>query len=316
MRKISVRYLVGRTAQAVVVLWAAYTVTYLILNLLPADPIELILKAQGTDTSSITASQLATLRHRYGMDQGPWKQYATMLGRAIRGDFGNSYTYDVPVTSLIATRVSSTLIISLLSILVAVTLAFLLAFAAAFSRNSLLKKFLSSIPVVNASVPSFWVGLLLMQIFSFGLGWLPSTGMSGWKSLILPTITMSIPTSATLAQLLMSGFDEVLGSSYVRVAKAHGLSRTQIILSHTVKNASLPTLTILGLIIGDTVTGAIVAETVFSRQGLGMLIQQSVTNQDIPVVQGAVVLAAAAFVVVNLITDLVYPFLDPRISQA
>jgi peptide/nickel transport system permease protein len=313
MRKHAFVYLVARIAQAVLVLWAAYTVTYVILNLLPADPIALILKAKGTDVSSVTPAQLRTLKQSYGLDQGAWHQYVTMLFNALRGDFGTSYTYDVPVIKLISLRVGSTLLISALSIVVATVAAFLLAFLAAYMRRPFLRRFLAALPVLGASVPSFWVGLLLMQVFSFGLGWLPSMGMQGWKSLVLPTITMSIPTGALLAQLLIGGFEETMRSQYVTVARAYGLGRGRILISHVTKNASLPTLTILGLIVGETVTGAIVAETVFSRQGLGMLIQQSVTSQDIPVIQGAVVLAAGAFVLVNLAVDVIYPLLDPRI---
>ena len=314
MRRIDGGYVLRRLIQAVGVLWAAYTVTYVILNVLPSDPLALMLKAKGTDISSLSASQVSVLRRSYGLDEGPLKRYFTMLGEAVRGDFGDSYTYGVPVTHLLAVRVSSTLLISLLSILLAVLIAFAIAVTSVSIRSSALRRIISSLPVLGASVPSFWVGLLLMQVFSFGLGWFPSMGMSGWKSLVLPTVTMSIPTGALLAQLLVSEFGRVMSEPYVVVAKAHGLGRGRIIASHVVKNASLPALTILGLILGDTVTGAIVAETVFSRQGIGMLVQQAVTNQDIPVVQATVALAAAAFVLVNLVVDLLYPLLDPRID--
>ncbi|WP_055427403.1 ABC transporter permease [Bifidobacterium aesculapii] len=306
-------YVLGRIGQAVLVLWAAYTVCYIILNLLPADPLALLLQAKGTDIGSLNADQIATLRHTYGLDAGPVQQYLTMLLAALHGDFGTSYTLGQPVLPLIASRVSSTLAISLLALVVAVALAFALAFAAVFTRSRVIRNVLGAIPVIGMSVPSFWVALLLMQVFSFSLGWFPSMGMQGWKSLVLPTVTMAIPTSALLGQLLLSEFDAVLESPQAVVAKAHGLSRTQVILHHVVKNASLPSLTILGLLVGDTFTGAIIAETIFARQGLGMLIQQAVTQQDVPVVQGAVVLAAGAFVLVNLIVDLIYPLLDPRI---
>ena len=315
MNRISLRYVLSRIAQAVVVLWAAYTVTYVILNLLPADPISLILNAQGTDVSSLTPEELAALRHTYGLDQGPLQQYLSLLGNAVNGDFGKSYTYSVPVTQLILQRLGSTVLISVLSILVAVAFAFILAFASVSLGNDFLRSVITALPVLGASVPTFWIGLLLMQVFCFGLGWLPSMGMDGWKSLILPTITMSVPTGAVLAQLLIRGFEESSDSQYVTVAKAYGFDQRSIVFSHVAKNGSLPALTILGLVIGNTVTGAIVAETVFSRQGVGMLIQQSVVSQDIPVVQGAVVLAAGAFVVINLIVDLFYPLLDPRITQ-
>lgn len=316
MRAYRVRYILGRIGQAALVLWAAYTVAYVILELLPANPLMMIAQAKGSDLSALNADQIAVLKRTYGLSDNPVQQYFSMLTGALHGDFGISYQLDQPVAQLIASRVSSTLLISLLAIALALVVSFLLAFAAAFTGNQTIRSVLNALPTFGVSVPYFWVGLLLMQVFCFWLGWLPSMGNDGWQSLILPTITMSIPTTALLSRLLMSGFDEVLQEPFVKVAVAHGLGRSRIILRHAIKNASLPVLTILGLIVGDTVTGAIVAETVFSRQGLGSLIQQSVSTQDIPVVLGTVVLAATAFVAVNLIVDLIYPLLDPRIGYS
>lgn len=314
MKTYRIRCILGRIGQAILVLWAAYTVAYIILELLPANPLMMIAQAKGSDLSALNADQIATLKRTYGLSDNPIQQYFNMLLGALHGDFGISYQLDQPVAQLIVSRVSSTLLISILAIVLALVVSFLLAFAAAFTRNQAIRSILNSLPTFGVSVPYFWVGLLLMQVFCFWLGWLPSMGNQGWQSLILPTITMSIPTTALLSRLLMSGFDEVLEEPFVKVATAHGLGRSHIIIRHAVKNASLPVLTILGLIVGDTVTGAIVAETVFSRQGLGSLIQQSVSTQDIPVVLGTVVLAATAFVAVNLIVDLIYPLLDPRIG--
>lgn len=311
----ALRYVLGRIAQAILVLWAAYTLTYCILNMLPSDPVALMVKAKGTDISSLSGEEISQLEHLYGLDKGPIHAYFAMLFKALHGDLGSSYTYGVPVTSLIIDRIASTLVIGLLAIVLAAVLAFGLAFLAAVTRNGVVRRVLSAVPSVGMSIPSFWLGLLLMQVFCFTLGWLPARGIEGWQSAILPTITMSVAPAATLGRLLMNGFDEVMAEPYVHTALAHGMERGSVIVRHVAKNASLPSLTILGIAVGDTVTGAIVAETVFSRQGLGMLIQQAVMQQDIPVVQGVVILAAAAFVVINLIVDLIYPLLDPRIAQ-
>lgn len=307
------RYVALRIVQAVLVLWAAYTLTFVILNLLPSDPIALMVKAKGTDISSLSPAEVNQLKHAYGLDKGPLGMYWALLVAALHGDLGNSYTYGTSVSALIATRISSTLVISLVAVALAVILAFLLAFLASYTRNGMVRRVLTALPAVGMSVPSFWIGLLLMQVFCFWLGILPARGIDGWASGILPVITMSVAPSATLARLLMNGFDEVMARPYVKTALARGVSRTEVIVRHVVKNASLPALTVLGMIIADTVTGAIVAETIFARQGLGMLIQQAVVQQDIPVIQGVVVLAALVFVVVNLIVDLIYPILDPRI---
>lgn len=308
-------YVAGRVVQAVVVLWASYTVTFIILNLLPANPIDLILHARGIPDGTISGPELEAVKHQYGLDQTPLQQYFTMLVNALHGDFGTSYMQGLPVGQLIAQRLSNTLVISGLSIVVSFIGAFLLAFFAAYTRHDWIRNLINMLPTLGVSVPSFWIGLLLMQVFSFGLGLLPAVGTEGWQTLILPTVTMSIPMMALLSRLLITGFEEVLHEEFITTAKAHGLNYRTIIVTHVLRNGALPAFTMLGLVVGHTVTGAIVAETVFSRQGVGMLVQQSVENQDIPVVQGVVLLAAAAFVVINLIVDLIYPVLDPRISH-
>ena len=314
MSKTLASYLIRRIAQAVLVLWAAYTVAFTILNLLPSNPLALVLQARGMDLQSLSAEQVEALKSQYGLDRPEWQQYFSMLFGALHGDFGTSYTYGTSVGQLIAARFSSTVLISVLAIVLSLVVAFSLAFLASFTNNRGVRSFLRALPTLGKSVPGFWIGLLLMQVFSFWLGWVPSMGMDGWRTLILPTITMAIPTGALLGQLLMSGFDEVLAEPFVTVATAHGLSKTSVLVRHVLKNASLPVLTVLGLCLGDVVTGAIIAETIFSRQGIGMLVQQAVQQQDIPVVQGVVLLAAFAFVLVNLAVDLIYPILDPRLD--
>lgn len=308
-------YIAKRIGQAALVLWAAYTVTYVILNLLPKNVEQSILVARGMQEAVGDPNAIAQVRAEFGLDESPVRHYFTVLFAALHGDLGTSYQYGSNVASLIATRLGMTISVSLLAVLLAVAVAFVLAFAASYFRQKTIRAVLQALPTLSVSVPTFWIGLLLMQVFSFWLGLLPSIGQSGWKTMVLPVITMAIPVSAMLSRLLMDGFDNVLREPFIVAAKAHGFSRRSIIVSHVIKNGSLPALTMLGLIVGGTVNGAIVAETVFSRQGVGLLIQQAVQNQDFPVVQGVVLLAAAAFVVVNLVVDLIYPLLDPRISQ-
>ena len=165
-------------------------------------------------------------------------------------------------------------------------------------------------------MPQFFIGLVLIQVFAFSLGWFPATGSEGWRSLVLPAITMSIINAAMLAQVLTRGLEDTLAEPYITTARAKGLSRTVIQFRHAFRNAALPALTLLGLLLGTTVTEAIVAETVFSRDGVGRLAQQAVLAQDVPLVQAIVVIAATAFVLINLLIDLIYPLLDPRIVHA
>ncbi|NQX10749.1 ABC transporter permease [Microbacteriaceae bacterium VKM Ac-2855] len=309
------RYILGRVGQAVLVLWAAYTVTFAVLWLLPSDPLALLLSANNVEVDSLTPTQLADAQAQYGLDKPVWLQYFTMLTNALQGDFGTSITKGVPVTELIAQRLPGTVQLSILAIVIALVSGIAIAYLAAFVQWKPAKVFLNRLPSVGVAFPSFWIGLLLIQVFAFTLHLLPSTGQNGPESLILPAVTMAIPTSAVFAQVLSRSFADTLGEAYITTARAKGLSRSAIQWKHAFRNAALPTLTILGLLVGSTVTGAIVTETIFARQGIGTLAQESVLTQDVPVVQAIVVLAAAAFVVVNLIVDLLYPLLDPRITH-
>lgn len=309
------RYILGRVGQAVLVLWAAYTVTFAVLWLLPSDPLALLLSANNVEVDSLTPTQLADAQAQYGLDKPVWLQYFTMLFNALQGDFGTSITKGIPVTELIAQRLPGTVQLSILAIVIALVSGVAIAYLAAFVQWKPAKVFLNRLPSVGVAFPSFWIGLLLIQVFAFSLHLLPSTGQNGPESLILPAITMAIPTSAVFAQVLSRSFADTLGEAYITTARAKGLSRGAIQWKHAFRNAALPTLTILGLLVGATVTGAIVTETIFARQGIGTLAQESVLTQDVPVVQAIVVLAAAAFVVVNLIVDLLYPLLDPRITH-
>ncbi|GIG28527.1 ABC transporter permease [Cellulomonas marina] len=310
------RYVAGRVAQALVVLWAAWTATFAILWLLPSDPLALLLSANNVEVDSLSPAELAAAQARYGLDQPVLVQYGRMLGDALHGDLGVSITKNVPVTQLLAERLPGTLQLSGLAVLLALAGGLTVAWLAAWVRWRPAKVLLSRLPSAGVAFPSFWVGLLLIQVFAFTLGWFPSTGDEGPAALVLPAVTMAIPTSAVFAQVLTRSLEDTLAQPWITTARATGLSRAGAQARHALRNAALPTLTILGLLVGGTVTGAIVTETVFARQGVGMLAQEAVLSQDVPVVQAVVVLAAAAFVLVNLLVDLLYPLLDPRISHA
>ncbi|HWI32475.1 MAG TPA: ABC transporter permease [Microbacterium sp.] len=309
------RYVLQRLGQAVLVLWAAYTVTFAILYLLPGDPVALMLSANNIEVDSLTPQEREVAAARLGLDRPLWEQYLGMLGAALRGDFGVSFAKGIPVTELLAQRLPGTLALSAIAIALALVFGVATAFLATWLPRGRLADLLRRLPAVGVSVPSFWIGLLLIQVFAFTLGWFPAMGNEGWQSLVLPAITMAIPSGAVLAQVLGRSLDATLDEGYIATARAKGLSRWAVHARHAFRNAALPTLTILGLLVGATVTGSIVVETVFSRNGVGRLAQESVLAQDIPVVQAIVVLAAAAFVVVNLLVDLLYPLLDPRIAR-
>ncbi|MEV6923892.1 ABC transporter permease [Dactylosporangium sp. NPDC051485] len=310
------RYIAGRVGQAVGVLWAAFTLTFAILYLLPSDPMQLQLAAAGVQQDSLTPEQYAGMRHRFGLDEPIWAQYWHHLSGLVRGDLGISLTQGVPVTQLIGARIGQTLLLSACAAVVALVVGSALAYLATFVRFHPVRLLLTRLPALGASFPQFFVALFLIQFFSFQLGWFPATGTQGAASLVMPVATISVLTSSVLAQVLIKTFDEALGQPYIATARAKGLSRSAVHLRHAFRNAALPAMTILGVIVGLTVTSSIVVETVFTREGLGNLAQQSVLSQDVPVVLGVVTVAASIFVLVNLLVDLLYPLLDPRISYA
>ena len=309
------RYIVGRILQAIAVLWAAFTLTFAILYLLPSDPMQLQLAAAGVQEDSLAPEQLAAMKHRFGLDQSIWAQYWHHLSGVVHGDFGTSLSQQVPVGDLIGQRIGQTLLLSVTAAVVSLLAGSALAYLATFVRWNPLRILLTRLPALGASFPQFFVALFLIQFFSFQLGWFPATGTEGARSLVMPVLTISVLTSSVLAQVLIKSFDETLRQPYVVTARAKGLSRSAVHLRHAFRNAALPAMTILGVIVGLTVTSSIVTETVFTREGVGKLAQESVLSQDVPVVLAVVTIAAAVFVVVNLAVDLLYPLLDPRISH-
>lgn len=309
------RYAALRLAQAAGVLWAAYTVSFLVLDLLPGDPVSAMAGA-GADQAGVDPARIARLRAEYGFDDPIPVQYVHYLGRALRGDFGDSVSSGRPVTSVIGDALPSTLQLVAAALALAVLLGGGLALAATYTSRRWLRQLLLSLPPLGVSVPTFWAGLMLVEIFSFRARLLPAFGNGGLRGLILPAVTLAIPTGAIVAQVLAKSLLTTLDEPYVQTARAKGAGRARIHLRHALRNASLPALTVVGVLVGQLMANSVVIETVFSRNGLGRVTAGAVTTQDIPLVQGVVVFGSLVFVLVNLIVDLAYPLLDPRISAA
>ncbi|MEU9886511.1 ABC transporter permease [Sphaerisporangium sp. NPDC051011] len=307
------KFFARRVAQALFVLWAAYTVSFVILYMLPGDPVSVL---AGTEAGrDITPEQLDALRHEYGLDRPVTVQYFVRLGQVVRGDFGRSVQSHQPVQTMIADALPATAQIAGLGLLLAVVFGAGLALLATYVSWGWLRQTLLSLPPLGVAIPSFWFGLLLLQVFSFKLGLFPVVGNEGFASVVLPAVTLALPSAATIAQLLAKSMSATLREPYIETARAKGAGRPRIHFRHAVRNAALPALTVAGLVVGNLLAGAVVTETVFSRTGLGRVTALAVTTQDIPVVQGLVVFAALVFVLVNLAVDLVYPLLDPRIAR-
>jgi peptide/nickel transport system permease protein len=308
-----VGYLVRRVALAIGVLWAAFTVSFVVLYLLPGDPVA-TMAGGGLDGEPLSPAALDALRARYGLDQPLIVQYGTRLWAALHGDFGTSIQSGQDVGAAIREALPPTIQISVAGLAFAVVFGSAVALVATYTSARWLRQLLMALPSLAVSLPVFWVGLMLVQLFSFRLGLLPSVGAKGPESLVLPAITLGLPTGALVAQVLAKSLSSVLDEPYVVTARAKGAGRVAIHLRHALRNAALPALTVLGYVVGNLLAGSVVVETVFTRPGLGRLTVAAVSVQDIPLVQGIVVFAAAVFVAVNLLVDLVYPVLDPRIA--
>ncbi|AEM40905.1 ABC transporter permease [Ketogulonicigenium vulgare] len=303
-------YLVQRIGQAVAVLWAAFTVAFILLQMMPGDAV--LIRFLGSDFG-LSPEQIAQLRVVYGADAPVWQQYLATLGNALFGNFGFSVVSGTPVSQEILTNLPPTLRLAGISFAVAVLLALGTALLATLPRFHWLRDLFQALPGLMISVPVFWLAIVLIQIFSFKLGWVSVINPGPVERMILPIIAIAVPISAPLAQILIRNIDQVSTSGFVPVARAKGASRSFAILRHVIPNALLPTLTIAGVLFGELVAGAVVTETVFGLNGLGRLAERSVRFQDAAVLQAVVLIAAAGFVIVNLIVDLLYPILDPRL---
>lgn len=303
-------YIVRRVLQALVVLLLAYTVAYVLLSALPADA---VLARYGNPELGLSPEQLDAIRESYGADRPPLERYLDSIWSFLRGDLGYSVNSGAAVSTLLATALPSSLVLAISSLVVAVFLAVTIAFTASFGGAVWLRRFFRGLPPLFVSLPVFWIGIMLIQVFSFQLGLVPAIGATGIQALVLPVLTIAIPIAAPLAQVLLRSIDEVRTQPFVAVVRARGASTSWLLWRNVARNALLPTLTMAGVLFGELVGGAVVSETVFARAGIGQLTAQAVANRDTPVLLAIVVFASLTFVIINLVVDLLYPVLDPRL---
>jgi peptide/nickel transport system permease protein len=306
------RYVTSRIGQALLVLWAAFTISFVLLQAMPGDAI--LIKFQNPDFG-LSPEQLADIRAAYGADGSILTQYIHALGDFLTGHFGYSLQAGVAVGTLLATNVPPTLLLAGLGFLAAALLAIGLAVLANVPGFRRLRAFIQSVPSLFVSMPTFWLGIMLIQLFSFRLRLVPVINPGPWQGLILPVLTVAVPISAPIAQVLLRNIDEVLMRPFIAVVRAKGASHGRVLWRHVAKNAFLPVLTIAGLQFGEVLAGAVITETVFGLNGIGGLTKQAVDNEDVAVLQAIVVISAAAFVTINLAVDLLYPVLDPRLMK-
>lgn len=303
------QYIIRRLLQAILVIVGVLTVTFLILRL-TGDPVRLML-GESADEAAITA-----MTRQLGLDRPLYIQYFSYMGNVVRGDFGNSIAQSgQPALPIVLSRYPATLRLAMLAFAYTIFLSFIFGIIAALYRYSVFDNLVMFLALFGQSIPNFWLGIMLILIFAVNLGWLPSQGSEGWnpRYILLPMLTLAAPGLARLTRLVRSGMLDVMGQDYVRTARAKGLGGRQVIVGHALKNAAIPLVTIIGLDLGVLLGGAVVTEQIFEWPGVGKEVITAINRRDFPVVQAAVFVIAASFVLINLLVDLIYTWLDPRV---
>jgi len=302
----STRYIAGRAGQAALQLFGVITIVFVILRL-SGDPARLLVPEQAT------AEDIARIRTSLGLDAPIWVQYLNYLGQLVRFDFGFSYVQGRSALELIFERLPYTVNLALAALLLSMAVGIPVGMASAYYRRKFLGRALMPFVLIGQSMPAFWLGLLLILVFSVKFRLLPSTGFEGASSLIMPAVTLASLSMATLARITRSSFLEQLNADYVRTTRSRGAGTARVLLGHVLRNAAIPIVTLLGLEVAALLGGAVITETIFAWPGLGQLTVQAIQARDFPVVQAIVIFAAVIYIGVNLMTDLLYAVIDPRV---
>ena len=301
-------YVLRRIFYALFVLWGALTIVFIAIRIVPGDPAAMMLGP------SATQADVEELRARLGLDDSLPRQYVTFLGDVARFDFGKSLWLNRPVMTSVTERIAATARLAAAAMILALLVSFPLGVTAALRPRSLLDRFVSFISLVGQSLPGFWLGIMLILVFARQLRWLPSSGSEGFKHLILPAVTLAMPLIGILTRLIRSGLLDVLYEDYIRTARAKGLNQRTVLTRHAMRNMLIPVVTVIGLQMGNLLGGAVIVETVFAWPGIGRLLVDAIFHRDYPLVQAAILFITASFILINLLVDISYVYLDPRIS--
>jgi len=311
MARVDSRYVVRRTLQALLVIVLTYVLVFVVLYVLPGDPIRSRIENPDSPLPHDDAERLLTY---YGLDKSLFEQFIAYTGRIFHGDFGYSLRTGLPVDDMIFGAVPSTLQLSLLAFVFSLVLSTAIALVGVFAPGQAIRSFFHALPGFFLSVPTFVTGLLLLLFFSFQLGWVSSIRDEGFRSLLLPALTLAIAVCAPIAQVLIQGLEKSSRAPFVATLRAQGNTLRRIVGGHILKNAAIPAVTLLGLTAAELLAGSVITEIIFNRRGIGWQTEQAVTYQDSPVVLFVTVLVGAIFTTINLATDLVYPLIDPRVD--
>ncbi|MGM0421343.1 MAG: nickel ABC transporter permease [Bacillota bacterium] len=303
-----IKYIIKRILMLIPVLIGVSIIIFLVLHLGPGDPAEVMLGPQASQ------AEVEQLRENLGLNEPLVVQYLVFARNALQGDFGRSIRTNTPVMKEILSRLPNTIQLSLVGILFSIIIGFPLGIYAAMNQNKLGDMISSFLALVGFSVPNFWAGLMLMLLFAVFIPILPSSGHGTWQHLVLPGIALGIQTTAVVARMTRSSMLEVIRQDYVKTAKAKGIDNKIVLFRHIIRNALIPVVTITGLYFGHSLGGVVVTETVFSYPGIGRLLVNAIRSQDYPVVQAGVLFFAFGVGIVNLVVDIIYAYLDPRIK--
>jgi peptide/nickel transport system permease protein len=310
-----IRYILHRTFGMLLVMLLVVTIVFVIVRVTPGDPAAVMLGPEAT------AADIAALRGQMGLDQPLLLQYGQYMLDILRGDLGRSIFLDQPVLSALADRAEPTFFLTVFSLVIAVVIALPIGILSAYWRGSLFDQAATTVAMLAASIPSFWLGLLMIQFFAVKLGWFPTSGYGGpgtglserLHHLVLPAFALGTVSSALIIRFTRASMLDVLGDDYVRTARSKGMGERRVVLRHALKNALIPILTIIGLTAAVLISGAVVTETVFSLPGIGNLVVNAVLRRDYPVIQGALLIVAGLYVLINFGIDMLYILVDPRV---
>ena len=303
------KFILKRVLLLIPVVIGVTLIVFLIMTLAPGDPARMILGEQATP------EQISTLRHEMGLDKPVLVQYANYMFHLVQGDMGVSYKTKRPITQEVWARFPNTIKLTLAAMAFAIIFSLPLGIFAAIKQNTIVDGFSMFLALLGVSMPVFWFGLLLILLFSLKLGWFPSSGSDTLKSIVLPAISLGFLQMASIARITRSSMLEVIRQDFIRTARSKGLPFSTVIRKHALRNAMIPTITVIGLQIGVLLGGAVITETVFAWPGIGMLMVTSIMGRDTPMVMGCIIIFAVGFSVVNLFVDLLYGFIDPRIKS-
>jgi peptide/nickel transport system permease protein len=300
-------YIRRRLLQSVIVVFGVSVLVFFLLRLAPGDPVLMLL------AESAGPEQIAEARAKWGLDKPIYVQYGVFLSRAVRGDLGNSLFFQQPALEVLMERMPATLQLSAVALFFSLSIAIPVGLLSALKRDTIWDYLGTNLAMLGQALPPYWLGIMLILIFSVALGWFPTSGRGTWRHLVLPAITLGSVLMALITRLVRSGMLDVLSEDYVRTARAKGLPERTVIIRHALRNILIPLVTVVGLQLGALFGGAVITESIFAWPGVGRLALQAISARDYPLVQASVLVISVVYVFLNLAVDLIYVYLDPRI---